>query len=67
MKKFILTSILIVGIVGCIFLPRMLSPSGSWSSDETLWLERSRQFALACQNRDFVHTLTSSRSMLSFR
>ena len=59
MKKLILTSILIVGIVGCIFLPRVLSLSTDWSSDESLWLERSLQFALASQNREFVHTLTS--------
>lgn len=59
MKTQVLTGVTLVGLVGLIFLPRVLSLSEGWSSDETLWLERSLQFALACQERDLNRTLTS--------
>lgn len=41
------------------FLPRILSLDAAWSSDETLWLFRSQEFALSVLDRDFSHTFQS--------
>ena len=42
-----------------IFLPRVLTLEAAWSSDETRWLFRSREFMLSVFDRDFSQTLQS--------
>ncbi|MEH0007923.1 MAG: phospholipid carrier-dependent glycosyltransferase [Flavobacteriales bacterium] len=39
-----------------IFLPRLLSLSEHWASDESLWMERSRDFFFALHTRHFADT-----------
>ena len=41
------------------FLPRLLSLSSHWLSDEHLWMARSRTFILALESRNFAGTLTA--------
>jgi len=43
-------------LCAAICIPRMLSLEAHWSSDETLWLQRSQQFFTALQKRDFANT-----------
>lgn len=38
-------------------VPRLLSLDAHWSSDETLWLDRSTKFMSAVENGDFSETL----------
>ena len=42
------------------FLPRLLSLEAHWSSDETLWMQRSLKFVSALEKGDFAETLTAS-------
>ncbi len=41
------------------FLPRLLSLEAHWSSDETLWMQRSLKFVSALEKGDFAETLTA--------
>ncbi len=42
------------------FLPRLLSLEAHWSSDETLWMQRSLKFVSGLEKGDFAETLTAS-------
>ena len=59
MRKYGYVSVMLVGIVGLTFLPRVLSLDAAWSSDETRWLFRSRGFMLSTLDGDFSGTLQS--------
>lgn len=59
MKKQILFSIFLVFLVFLIFLPRLLSLTLHWSSDESVWMERSRDFVIALEQGKFEDTLTT--------
>ncbi len=50
---------IIFGIWFLSFFPRVLSLDAHWSSDETLWMNRSRNFMLSLQNGEFSETLQS--------
>lgn len=58
LRSFILCLIL-VGIAALSLLPRGVSLDRHWSSDEVLWLGRSRYFMYALQHVDFPGTLQS--------
>ena len=51
MRKSVTISIFILLLVSITFLPRVLSLSEHWASDETLWMLRSRKFFFALQNK----------------
>lgn len=59
MKRKILIGIFLVFLVLLIFLPRLLSLSLHWSSDESRWLERSRKFIVALEQGKFEDTFTA--------
>ena len=52
MKKQIVIGIFIVFLVFLILLPRLLSLSLHWSSDESIWMRRSREFVIALGARE---------------
>ena len=53
---------IIFGIWFLSFFPRVLSLDAHWSSDETLWMNRSRNFMLSLQNGEFSETLPAFAS-----
>ena len=59
MKKQIVIGIFLVFLVSLIFLPRLLSLSLHWSSDEGIWMRRSREFVVALEQGKFEDTLTA--------
>ena len=48
---------IVIGLLG--ILPRVLSLDAAWSSDESLWLFRSRDFMVSTLDGDFSSTLQS--------
>ena len=56
MRKSVAISTFLLFLILLTFLPRVLSLSKHWSSDETKWLLRSRDFFSALQNRQFEDT-----------
>lgn len=59
MQKQIAITLFLITLLTLIFLPRLLSPSSHWSSDESQWMARSRTFILALENGNFADTLTT--------
>ncbi len=59
MQKQISTTLFLITLLTLIFLPRVLSPSSHWSSDESQWMARSRTFILALESGNFADTLTT--------
>ncbi len=59
MKRKLLIGIFLIFLVLLIFLPRLLSLSLHWSSDEYLWMERSRDFVIALEQGKFKDTFTA--------
>ena len=59
MNRKMLIGILLIFLVLLIFLPRLLSLSLHWSSDEDLWMGRSRDFVVALEKGKFEDTLTA--------
>ena len=59
MQKQIAITLFLITLLTLIFLPRLLSPSSHWSSDESQWMARSRTFILALERGDFADTLTT--------
>ena len=58
-KRYGYMGIIVVSVGWLIFLPRLLSLDAAWSSDETLWLFRSRGFFLSTLDGEFSKTLQS--------
>ena len=56
MRKSVFISTFLLFLILLTFLPRVLSLSRHWASDETKWLLRSRDFFSALQNRQFGKT-----------
>ena len=56
MRKSVAMGAFLLFLVLLTFLPRLLSLSKHWASDETLWIARSRDFYLALQTRQFADT-----------
>lgn len=56
MQKLIATGVSILLLILFIFLPRLLSLSAHWASDEDLWMQRSRDFFFALQTKQFTDT-----------
>lgn len=54
MQKAITISVFLLLLVLLTFLPRLLSLSAHWASDEDLWMQRSREFFFALQTRQFA-------------
>ena len=59
MKRHILIIVLLIFILFITFLPRMLSLNLHWSSDESRWMARSRQFVIAMEQGKFESTFTA--------
>lgn len=59
MKKRISIGIFVLFLVLLTFLPRLLSLSAHWSSDESLWMGRSRTFIFALEEGRFWDTFTA--------
>ncbi|MYK16632.1 phospholipid carrier-dependent glycosyltransferase, partial [Candidatus Poribacteria bacterium] len=59
MQKQISIGIFVLFLVLLTFLPRMLSLSAHWSSDESTWMLRSRTFIIALEQGRFADTLTA--------
>ena len=58
-KRHVYAMLILVGIVAVILFPHVLSLDVAWSSDEALWLFRSRAFMLSVLDGDFSQTLQS--------
>ena len=56
MRKPILLSIFFLLLLSLTFLPRLLSLSEHWATDETLWMLRSRDFFFALETGRFADT-----------
>ena len=59
MRNRISIGVFLLFLVLLTFLPRLLSLSAHWSSDESLWMRRSRTFVSALENGQFSETLTT--------
>ncbi len=59
MRKQISMGVFIFILVLLTFLPRLLSLSTHWSSDETRWMRRSRSFVFALERGRFADTFTA--------
>ena len=59
MRGVITISTFLLIIVLITFVPRVLSISAHWATDETLWMERSRDFFFAMQSGKFADTNVS--------
>ena len=59
MKKQIIIGIFLIFLVLLTLLPRLLSLTLHWSSDEFLWMNRSRIFIIALEQGRFDDTLTT--------
>ena len=59
MKKQIIIGIFLIFLVLLILLPRLLSLTLHWSSDESLWMRRSRNFVIALEQGKFEDTFTA--------
>ncbi len=59
MRKSVAISAFLLFIVLLTFLPRLLSLSKHWASDEFLWMQRSRDFFFALQTKQFRNTIMS--------
>lgn len=59
LKHYSFLGIILITLSLFIFLPRVLTLKAAWSSDETRWLFRSREFMLSVFDRDFSQTLQS--------
>ena len=59
MLKRISIGVILLSLVIFTFLPRVLSLSAHWSSDESLWMRRSRTFIFALERGRFSETLTA--------
>lgn len=59
MQKQISIAFLLIILVLLTFLPRLLSLSSHWLSDENLWMARSRTFILALESGNFADTFTA--------
>ena len=57
-EKICIAAFLFILVV-LIFLPRLLSLSAHWSSDESLWMKRSRTFVFALERGRFSETVTA--------
>ena len=53
----VVLSFVLVALILLTFLPRTLSLSKHWSSDEDLWMQRSQTFFFALKNGQFKETL----------
>ena len=56
MRKSVAIGAFLLFLVLLTFLPRLLSLSAHWASDETLWMGRSRDFFFALQTGKFADT-----------
>lgn len=56
MRKLVAIGTFLLIIVSLTFLPRLLSLSAHWASDETLWMLRSRDFFFAMESGKFADT-----------
>ncbi len=59
MQKPIFVGAFVLFLVLLTFLPCLLSLSAHWSSDEHLWMRRSRTFVSALESGRFADTLTA--------
>ena len=59
MKRQIFIGIFLIFLMLLIFLPRLLSLSLHWSSDESQWMARSRKFVVALEQGKFEDTFTA--------
>ena len=59
MRKRISIGAILLFLVLLTFLPRLLSLSAHWSSDESLWMKRSRTFVFALERGRFSETVTA--------
>ncbi len=59
MKKQIIIGIFLIFLVLLTLLPRLLSLTLHWSSDESLWMRRSRNFVIALEQGKFEDTFTA--------
>ena len=59
MQKRIFIGVFLLFLVILTFLPRLLSLSAHWSSDESLWMKRSLSFVSALEQGRFSETLTA--------
>ena len=59
MQKRIAIGFFFVFLMLVTFLPRLLSLSAHWSSDESTWMKRSYRFFAALETRRFTETLTT--------
>ena len=58
-KHRVLTGIFLLFLILLIFLPRIFALSLHWSTDEDLWMKRSRDFLLALESGQFEDTFTA--------
>lgn len=58
-KQHSCVTLILVGVVTLTFLPRVFSLHAHWSSDETTWLFRSYDFAIALQHHEYAGTFQS--------
>lgn len=56
MRKTVIFGIFFLFLGSLTFLPRLLSLSGHWATDETLWMLRSRDFFFALEAERFSDT-----------
>lgn len=59
MQKRIFIGVFLLFLVLLTFLPRLLSLSAHWSSDESLWMKRSLSFVSALEQGHFSETFTA--------
>lgn len=59
MWKSVAIGAFLILLVVLTFLPRLLSLSSHWSSDEVFWMVRSRNFFFALQTQQFENTYVS--------
>lgn len=59
MRKSVAIGVFLLILVLLTFLPRLLSLSSHWASDEIFWMVRSRNFFFALQSQQFANTYVS--------
>lgn len=58
-KNKLIIGVILLFLIMLTFLPRMLSLSSHWATDEDLWMQRSADFFLALDSRQFEDTFTT--------
>ena len=58
-KHRVMMGVFLVFLILITFLPRIFGLSLHWAADEDLWMERSRDFFLALESRQFEDTFTA--------